>query len=347
MRKVLIRAALAAFAASMSTVASADTFYGYCRDDAHSNVISPFLTVDGSADDDDVKEQWEGAVAANLGVDTYKIDGRCYFTKDRAKAEGSYNSILGYTEEYLVQFAFEAAQVSVAAPAPNSTPRVESAEAAESEKSAASASGRSPARQASEEAAARRAAAKAEFDAKHAEWERQNAEREKQVADYEAAKKAMAEQQAASKAAAEAAAAAYKKEQDAHAEVVRKSQEEMARYEREVAAAKVLADFDKRNGLGAGRGDASTDNDANRCVTAPQTKLDDTFKGNTSASVINGCGQPVDVRICLMTDNGWNCGDRTGVQGQAVATFSSFNATGQVYVDAKVSGSSKALGRPN
>jgi hypothetical protein len=58
---------------------------------------------------------------------------------------------------------------------------------------------------------------------------------------------------------------------------------------------------------------ASTDTDANRCVTAPSLRQNDTFQGNTAAYVSNGCGTPVDVRICLMTESkGWNCGRRAG-----------------------------------
>jgi hypothetical protein len=118
-----------------------------------------------------------------------------------------------------------------------------------------------------------------------------------------------------------------------------------AKYEQELAAQKMLKDFEERHRLGKDK--ASTDEDANRCVTTAETKLNATFKGNTAASVINGCGQPVDVRICLMTSKGWNCGVDYGVASQSTASHSSFNATGQVFVDARVSSSSRALASPN
>jgi hypothetical protein len=94
-------------------------------------------------------------------------------------------------------------------------------------------------------------------------------------------------------------------------------------------------------------GRASTDTDANRCVTRPEIRQNDTSKGNTAAYITNGCGTKVDVRICLMTDKGWNCGVSWGVAPQASWSWSSFNATGPVFVDAKVTGSSGKLASPN
>lgn len=99
-------------------------------------------------------------------------------------------------------------------------------------------------------------------------------------------------------------------------------------------------------------GRSSTDTDANRCVSSPETRLNDTYAGNTSATVLNGCGQPVDVRICLMTERTeggatWNCGVDYNVAGQARASHSSFKATGPVFVDARVTGSSRPLAYPS
>lgn len=94
-------------------------------------------------------------------------------------------------------------------------------------------------------------------------------------------------------------------------------------------------------------GGASTDTDANRCVTQSEVRVDDTFKGNTAAYVVNGCGQPVDVKICLMTDSGWQCGATTGLASQARWSHSAFRATGAVFVDAKTTGSSRRLASPN
>jgi hypothetical protein len=94
-------------------------------------------------------------------------------------------------------------------------------------------------------------------------------------------------------------------------------------------------------------GGASTDTDANRCVTQSEVRVDDTFKGNTAAYVVNGCGKPVDVKVCLMTDSGWQCGATTGLASQARWSHSAFRATGAVFVDAKTTGSSRRLGSPN
>ena len=78
----------------------------------------------------------------------------------------------------------------------------------------------------------------------------------------------------------------------------------------------------------AGAGHASTDTDANRCVTSPELRENDTFQGNTAAYVVNGCGTPVDVKICLMTESGWKCGVRWGLASQARWSHSVFHFTG-------------------
>ena len=119
-----------------------------------------------------------------------------------------------------------------------------------------------------------------------------------------------------------------------------------AKREREVAAKaereRIAAEEERRK-----RESASTDTDANRCVTSPSLRLHDTFQGNTAAYITNGCGTPVDVRICLMTDGkGWNCGMTFALQPQASWSWSSFNATGQVFMDARVQGSGKTLSSP-
>ncbi|GAB3366445.1 hypothetical protein GCM10027431_08430 [Lysobacter rhizosphaerae] len=55
-------------------------------------------------------------------------------------------------------------------------------------------------------------------------------------------------------------------------------------------------------------GEASTRNDPNTCLTPPEAsphRCGD--KTGTKAIVANQCDYPVDVRICFMTDRGWNC----------------------------------------
>jgi hypothetical protein len=91
----------------------------------------------------------------------------------------------------------------------------------------------------------------------------------------------------------------------------------------------------------------NSDDDANQCVTGATLRVNDTFQGNTAAYVTNGCGQPVDVRICLMTENkGWNCGMTYGLSPQSSWSWSSLKATGNVFQDARISGSKRTMQSP-
>ena len=200
---------------------------------------------------------------------------------------------------------------------------------------------KSAAQIAAEEAAARKAKYEAEFQAKQDEYERKLAEQQKQVEDFKKAQEEVERTKAANQAKADAAAAAFKAEQEAYAESVRHNEAQQE------AAKKLMADWDARHGLGQSKEKASTDTDANQCVTQAGTQLNATFKGNTAASIVNGCGQPVDVRICLMTSTkGWNCGVSYGVGSQEKWSWSSFDATGPVFVDARISSSSRPLASP-
>ncbi|MFW2350562.1 hypothetical protein [Qipengyuania sp.] len=91
---------------------------------------------------------------------------------------------------------------------------------------------------------------------------------------------------------------------------------------------------------------ASTDQRATLCVSAPVVSPSSTFKGQTQAVVVNGCEKPVDVRICLLREGGWNCGVNWGVAPQDRMAHTSFNASGEVYWDARYTGTTKALGNP-
>lgn len=92
---------------------------------------------------------------------------------------------------------------------------------------------------------------------------------------------------------------------------------------------------------------SNSDDDANQCVSGATLKYDDTTKGNTAAYVTNGCGRPVDVRICLMTESkGWQCQTTYGVATQTSWSASAFHATGNVFQDARISGSKRALRHP-
>jgi hypothetical protein len=96
----------------------------------------------------------------------------------------------------------------------------------------------------------------------------------------------------------------------------------------------------------ADAGKASTDTDATRCVSTPVVGPSGTWKDAIAATVINGCEKAVDVRICLLRDGGWNCGVNWGLKPQEKWSWSSFKSNGQVFWDARVSGSSKPLGSP-
>lgn len=93
-------------------------------------------------------------------------------------------------------------------------------------------------------------------------------------------------------------------------------------------------------------GQASTDYDANRCISNPRLVENDTFRGSTSATITNDCDDTIDVRIYLMRSGGWNCGVRWGVEPGEDASYSSFQATGEVFVDARVADSDLPLAKP-
>lgn len=199
---------------------------------------------------------------------------------------------------------------------------------------------------------AAREAREAEFQAKLAaheagvaEYERKVAERETEIARQQAELAADAVEAARVK-------AAYEAKMDAHRRELAEANRRQQAYftaQRQHAQC-VNGDREACEALETGEladaGEASTDTDANRCVTSAETRTNAAFKGNTSASVLNGCGQKVDVRICLKKAAAWNCGTIWGVDPQERATHSSFGATGEVFVDARVSSSKQPLASP-
>lgn len=191
----------------------------------------------------------------------------------------------------------------------------------------------------------------AEFQAKLAAHGAQVAEHQRKVKSRE---EEIARQQREHAAAQEAAA----REKVAHARLIEEHMKRQMEYEaarnrhslcvngNQQACAEIAAGKSPIKAELADAGEASTDTDANRCVTTAEVRSNATFQGNTSASVMNGCGQKVDVRICLMRTGGWNCGTVWGVDPQARASHSSFHATGEVFVDARVSTSKRPLASP-
>lgn len=122
-----------------------------------------------------------------------------------------------------------------------------------------------------------------------------------------------------------------------------------AEHDREVAAAAerlaahrvALADHAKKIAA------ASTNDDPNTCITPPEFRSNDGAPGNTSASVINGCPQKVDIVLCLKRSSGdWTCGAKFGILTQGRMTYSSLNATGEIFVDAITYGGGGKLRRP-
>jgi hypothetical protein len=159
------------------------------------------------------------------------------------------------------------------------------------------------------------------------------------------AQAAAAEQQRQAEA---AEAEARRKQELANAQAERdRLAAEKAKLEREIAQAKAERDRLAAEKTQRERESASTDTDANRCVTSPSLRENDTFQGNTAAYVSNGCSTPVDVRICLMKEGqGWNCGMTYGLAPQKSWSHSSFKATGQVFMDARVAGSTRKMAAP-
>jgi hypothetical protein len=62
--------------------------------------------------------------------------------------------------------------------------------------------------------------------------------------------------------------------------------------------------------------------------------------------VVNACPTAVDVRICLLREGGWNCGVQWGLKPQDKWAWWSFKASGEVFWDARVSGSDRPLASP-
>ena len=124
---------------------------------------------------------------------------------------------------------------------------------------------------------------------------------------------------------------------------------EQQAYQREVAAAAervaayqvALADQSRKSSA------ASTNDDPNTCITRPEFRSNDGFAGNTSASVINGCPQKVDIVLCLKRTAGdWTCGAQFGILTQGKMSYATRNATGEIFVDAITYGGGGKLKRP-
>ena len=173
----------------------------------------------------------------------------------------------------------------------------------------------------SPEVAARNQAASDDYRRKMEEHARAKAEHDQRVAQNLA-------QHRQNTATAAAAEEEHKREVAAAAERVAAHRVAMADHARKVAA-------------------ASTNDDPNTCITRPEFRSNDGFPGNTSASVINGCPQKVDIVLCLKRTTGdWTCGAKFGILTQGKITYASRNATGEVFIDAITYGGGGKLKRP-
>jgi hypothetical protein len=208
-------------------------------------------------------------------------------------------------------------------------------------------------------------ARKAAREQREAEFQAKVAEHDAAVADYKAKVAERDQEIARQKAKLEA-------DRQQAAQVQAQFEREKAEHEREVAEANsrlyeyqaaqrryascVSGDRQACADIAAGKpalaatvadaGKASTDTDATRCVSSPVVGPSGVWKDATAATVVNGCPTAVDVRICLLREGGWNCGVNWGLQPQDKWVWWSFKATGEIFWDARVAGSSKALASP-
>lgn len=205
-------------------------------------------------------------------------------------------------------------------------------------------------KQAADEAARLKAQREAEFQAKLKMHEANVAEYKRRLAQRELEIARQREQHVAAQEAAARAQAAHRRDLD---EANRRQQEYFAAQRRHSLC--LTGDQKACDDIAAGKSalgdeaatqEASTDTDANRCVTTAEVRLNATFQGNTSASVMNGCGKPVDIRICLKRNNDWNCGVTSAVAPQGQGVHSSFEATGEIFVDARTTGNPRPFANP-
>lgn len=184
-----------------------------------------------------------------------------------------------------------------------------------------------------------------------AKYEAELAKQQRKVAEYERAKEDVARKKAAQQAEADAVLAKHKAEMEAHAQRLLEHQDAQRHH-----ALCSVGDKAACDALAGGKlaeaavprdaGDASTDTDARQCVTEPVLSPNEAFKGSIKAVVVNGCAKPVDVRICLMRTGGWNCGMITALKPQDDWTWWTGDPQDGVFWDARTTGSTRQLGRP-
>lgn len=160
-----------------------------------------------------------------------------------------------------------------------------------------------------------------------------------------------------------AAADDYRRKMDQHAQSLAEHDQRLAQHRQNAATAASAENQHKREVAAAGEryaayrvamadharkvAGASTNDDPNTCITRPEFRSNDGFPGNTSASVINGCPQKVDIVLCLKRSAGdWTCGAKFGILTQGKMSYATRNATGEIFVDAITYGGGGKLKRP-
>jgi len=209
--------------------------------------------------------------------------------------------------------------------------------------------------------AARKAAREqreAEFQAKMAEHDAQVADYQRKIAEREVEIARQKEQQAAAADVAAREIAAYRSKMEEHRAEVAQADRRQQEYEAEqrpyslcvagngAACSATVAGTPVAEKKVPDAGKASTDTDATQCVSNPVVGPSATWKEALAATVVNGCPTAVDVRICLLREGGWNCGVNWGLQPQEKWVWWSFKASGEIFWDARVAGSSKVLASP-
>ena len=98
----------------------------------------------------------------------------------------------------------------------------------------------------------------------------------------------------------------------------------------------------------AASGSASTRDDASMCVSPPITSTHKCADlSGYKAMVSNTCAVPVDVRVCFMTDGGWNCQSNYGLAPEATWEPGWCHAnTGEVFHAVRYSDSKEPLASP-
>lgn len=191
----------------------------------------------------------------------------------------------------------------------------------------------------------------AKYEADMKAWqdqiEAQKAEEDRKKAKFEADKQAAAEKLAAF----EAEQAAHRKEVERNAQLWLEHRDAQQRHALCTAGDRAACDALNKDKLAEAAvpknaGEASTDTDARQCVTQPVLSPNEAYKGSLKAVVVNACAKPVDVRICLMSSGGWDCGMRTGLKPQENWTWWTLQPQAGLFWDAKTTGSNRQLGHP-